>query len=221
MKLAEIHSHYIVEADEPGAPDLNGKGPIEVSDVLKYFPKNYQKVLRVLWGKPRLSFKGKPFFDEVYNDIDDALEQAKKDGYEVEMSIPVEGTDELDMDELNYQAEVADTQEVYLGYSPSEDCLYVGVDVWLQEESFNEAWDREFENATGEEFDMDNEEHAKVFNSAWKEYRDNGFVGALFKLEGDGPFDAQEEITMPGGFYRGVRPSPTFKALKLVDLRLD
>jgi hypothetical protein len=222
MKLSEIHAHPIFEAED-GAPDLNGKDPIEVADVIKYFPKNYMKVLRVLWGKPRLSYHGMSFFgdgDNAYDKIDAAIKAAIKDGLEVPVSIDVDGTDDLDMDSLNYDAPVSDYQEVYLGYQPSSDSLYVGIDAWLNEEDFNDAWDREFKNQTGESFDMDDEEHAKVFNSAWENYKDSDFYGILFKLSKDLD-DVEEVASIPGGFYKGIYRANTLKHLQLVDLRLD
>jgi hypothetical protein len=198
--------------------------PVEVKDVVTgRNPAIARKYLAALWGKPRLVFNGKPFFSDggIYDYIEGALEELKAQGFEVDMSISVDGTDDLPMDSLEYQAEVDDFQEVYLGYSLTDDCLYVGVDVWLKEESFNDAWDKEFEDQTGEEFDMDNDEHQKVFNSAWEDYKRNGFVGMLFRLEGSGPFNAEEVLQESGGFYRGIYRSATFERIGLIDLRLD
>lgn len=225
MKLSEIVTRFVAEdEDGPKVGEDDGKGLVEVATIVKdRKPEIAKKYLRAMWGKPRLAYNGMPFFgsgDTAYEKIDAAVESAVKNGLEVEMSIPVEGTDDLDMDELNYQASIADTQEVYLGYDPKDNTLYVGVDAWLREEDFNEAWDREFENATGEAFDDENDEHQKVFNSAWKEYRDSGFVGILFKLSNDLD-DAEDVITMPGGFYAAIYRGSELKRMGLIDLRLD
>ena len=225
MKLSEICTRPVLEdEDGPKVGEDDGKGLIEVATVVKdRKPEFAKKYLRALWGKPRLAYHGMPFFgsgDTAYDHINDAVETAVKNGLEVEMSIPVEGTDDLDMDELNYQATISDQQEVYLGYDPKDDTLYVGVDAWLREEDFNEAWDREFENATGQAFDDEDDEHQKVFQSAWKEYRDSGFVGILFKLSKDLD-DADDVITMPGGFYAGIYRGRELKGMGLIDLRLD
>lgn len=221
MKLSELVTHFVVEEDGPKVDD--GKGLVEVSAVVDgRKPEIAKKYLRAMWGKNRLAYNGMPFFgsgDTAYDKIDAAVDEAIKQGLEVEMSIPVEGTDDLDMDELNYQATIHEHQEVYLGYDPKEDCLYLGVDAWLREEDFNEAWDREFKNSTGEEFDDENDEHQKVFQSAWREYRDSGFVGILFKLSKD--LDEAEDImTMPGGFYKSIHRTQ-MKGMGLIDLRLD
>jgi hypothetical protein len=224
MKLSEIVTHFVAEdEDGPKVGESDGKGLVEVAEVVKdRKPEIAKKYLRAMWGKHRLAYHEMPFFgsgDTAYDKIDAAVKEAIANGLEVEMSIPVQGTDDLDMDELNYQATIADSQEVYLGYDPKDDTLYVGVDAWLREEDFNEAWDREFENATGQAFDDEDDEHQKVFNSAWKEYRDSGFVGILFKLSHDLD-DADDEITMPGGFYKGIYRGE-LKRMSLIDLRLD
>lgn len=223
MKLSEL----FLSEDENGKKygEDDGTGLIEIAEVLKdRNPAMAKKYLRALWGKPRLAYHGKPFFgsgDTVYDDINAALERAIKSGLEAPMSIPVGGTDELDMDELNYQATIADHQEVYLGYSPKNDKLYVGVDAWLNEEDFNEAWDREFENETGERYDDENEDHHAMFMNAWKEYQDMGFIGILFELTGDPIEDAEESTMIPGGFYKGIYRGATLKNMGLIDLRLD
>lgn len=222
MKLSEIAQFSIQEAEG----DKNA-GPVEVKDVVDdRSPEIAKKYLRALWGKPRLVFNGKPFFglgsgDTVYDDIDSVLDEVKNQGFVVDMSLDVPDTDELDGFELTWKATVDEMQEVYLGYSPREDALYVGVDAWLSENDFNEAWDREFANETGEEFDHENEAHAAMFDAAWKEYRDMGFVGILFKLEGEPIENAEEEISVPGGFYKGIYRGNTLKHLGLIDLRLD
>jgi hypothetical protein len=223
MKLSEIVTTFVAE-DEDGPKVDDGKGLVEVSEVVKdRKPEIAKKYLRAMWGKKRLAYHGMAFFGDsnsAYDKIDAAVKEAIKEGFEVDVSIPVEGTDDLDMDTLDYQATIDDQQEVYLGYDPKSDTLYVGVDAWLREEDFNEAWDREFENATGEQFDDENDEHQKVFNSAWREYKDMGFYGILFKLSHDLD-DVEEELTIPGGFYKGIYRGGQMKRMGLIDLRLD
>lgn len=223
MKLSEIHSRPVLEDGQKVGED-DGKGLIEISTVVKdRKPEFAKKYLRAMWGKNRLAYHGMPFFGEGetgYQKIDAAVEEAIRQGLEVDVSINVEGTDDLDMDTLEYRALVLDHQEVYLGYDPKSDSLYVGIDAWLDENDFNEAWDREFENATGEKFDDENDEHQKLFQSAWKEYKDVGFYGILFKLSDD-LSEVEEELVMTGGFYAGIHRGQELKRMGLIDLRLD
>lgn len=225
MKLSEIVLRPVLEdEDGPKVGEDDGKGLVEVSEVVKgRKPEIAKKYLRAMWGKPRLAYHGMPFFGSggtAYDHINDAVKAAIDQGFEVDVSIDVQGTDSVDMDELNYQATIDDQQEVYLGYDPRDDTLYVGIDAWLREEDFNEAWEREFKNATGEQFDDENDEHQKVFQSAWREYKDMGFYGILFKLSKDLD-DVEEELVIPGGFYAGIYRGHSLKRMGLIDLRLD
>jgi hypothetical protein len=216
MKLSEIAIIKVQEADEPAG----GKGPVEIADIVKDHDAKYaKKYLASLWGTPRLTFNGEPIFDEVYEKIDSAVSSFVDQGHEVDISIPVEDPDDLGMDELNYRDTIEDQQEVYLGYNPTDEKLYVGIDAWLREEDFNEAWDREFENETGESYDEENDDHAAMFHSAWENYKNMGFYGILFEI--DSNFDVEPVIEENGGFYKGIYRSPRFKELGLVDLRLD
>lgn len=218
MKLSEIVVTQVAE-------DIEGTGPVEVKDIVAgRNPKFAKQYLSKLWGKDnRLVFNGKPFFgagDTVYDDIQSALKQALED-HTVEVNLPVQGTDELDMDTFRFDAKVNDHQEVYLGYDSKRDALFVGVDAWISDEEFNDAWDEEFEKATGQEFDHGDPEHAAVFDSAWKAYQKMGFYGILIELTGD-PIDNGDIVEeRSGGFYAGIHRSASFKTFGLVDLRLD
>lgn len=225
MKLSEIVSLTpVLEADEASE---TGKGPVELSDILKDHDAKYAKrFVAALWGKPRLSYHGKQFFgagdNDLYGMIDSAVKAYIDDGFEVDISIAVEDPKDLGMDELNYKATLDDQQEVYLGYDPKSDQLFVGIDAWLREEDFNDAWDREFENETGEEYDEENEVHAAMFHSAWENYKDMGFFGVLFEMKFDGSsFDIEPVLEAEGGFYKGIYRDARFKQLGLFDLRLD
>ena len=207
--------------------------PIELADVIKHFPKHHEKALSKLWGGQRLVWHGMPFFGdnelgEAYTKAEKAAEAYIEDGYNADANIDFDG--EVD------GAEISDTvtwdvtfdknekQECYLGYDPKRDKLIIGFDAWANEEDFNEAWDKAFEGAVGEEFDSDNPEHEAIFKRAWDEYKDGyGFWGLCFEISfNGGEMEAEEALPpMTNGFYKG-----TYKLLKqqnpnIVDLRLD
>ena len=232
MKLSEIaYKAPVLEAEGPTGESA------EIRDVLAAFssPARQKAALNALWGKDRLEYNGMKFFSgnnlgPAYKKAEAAAEEAIKQGTEVRVSIPLPGNlvDAIDpdahWDDLEYEATIADKQEVYVGYSPKNDQLYIGYDIWLDENDFNDAWDREFENAFGERFDDEDEDHQALFDAAWKQYRDYGH-GILFELNDD-LTDANvalssDEVGRPGMFYQSIHNSSPFKNLGLVDIRLD
>lgn len=216
MKLEEIK--VLSEAEE-----VPTSGPVELKDLCaRSTPQIATKYIRAMWGKPRLTYQGTPFFGDgetVYDKIERATKHELKE-LDLEVVVPVADKAGLGLDELRYEAKISDSQEVYLGYSPKSNLLYIGYDAWLHEEDFNEAWDREFEKATGEVFDEENDDHQAMLNSAWKYYQDHTHFGVLLKIDMS-MRSADEIVSEQGGFYRAVYRSPVFKNMKLVDLHLD
>lgn len=213
MKLATILNEFkqMLEAD----------GPIEIGDIVHNFPRTHKAALQKLWGGRRLVYKGKTLFDgdglgTAYRGAMKAAEKVKTRGIVTPLR--------YESQEEEIEVEIGDMQEVYLGYSEAEDKLYIGYDVWLEDESLEKAFDKLYLAETGEEFDPDSDD--PKFEKAWREFKKedgNTFWGMLFELESsDGAtFTAdciQEEA---GGFYKGIFKNPQFKGLKLVDLRLD
>ena len=198
---------------------------LELKDVIKFFPNTYAKAIAVKWGDHALMYHGKPFFGkegirDVYDEINDVAEYVKETT-KVQMIFQAEAND-LGFDEFDGEIDVAEAQEVYLGYDKDHDALYVGFDMWLDEESFNREWDEQFETQTGKSFDMDDPEHQEIFDSIWQQYKDQGMAGGLFRLiPSRGSFEAEEEYVMQGGFYRGIYSQSFFKNMDLIDLRLD
>lgn len=87
---------------------------------------------------------------------------------------------------------------------------------------FNDAWDDAFKDALGEEFNHDNEEHAKLYDRAWKEYKSEayGFWGLVFEVNKD--FLCEEaHPPLPGGFYHDLYDEFKRQHPNVVDLRLD
>lgn len=218
MKLSELK---IFEAAEQ-AP----AGPIELKDLIKYFPGNYAKAIQKMWGKDRLVYSGMKFFDagglgEAYDKANNSVEAAmKEEDFVVPVHIALPNGDDLGMVEFEYDAHVYDSQEVYLGYNSERDQLFLGVDAWLSEDDFNEEWDRKFKGEVGVEYNEDDEDHSALFHDAWKKYTNMHGYGILFELSKD-LAHAEPVIMTQGGFYGGVRKDPQFKHLALVDIRLD
>ncbi len=221
MKLSEIVVSQVAE-------ELTSDGPVELKDLFE--PGRKEKFgaayVKKLWGNPRLQFQGRSILggdDNLYEDINGIIDGILSGMDPIEGYVPVEGTDELDMDGYEYEftVEKGDFQECYLGYDPKDNSLYVGIDAWVSEDQFNAGWDDAFRRATGERFDIEDDEHANVYNSAFKEYQKQGFVGVLIHLTGD-PIDGGYIIEhKPGGFYRGIKHTSAFAQYGLIDLRLD
>ena len=230
MKLSELKEAYLGNDEDTRMHLLEAEeatGPVEVADIVKNFPSQHKKALSKLWGGPRLVYHGMPFFDEIYDKLDAIIEKAQK-RVEIEMEIDLDENlvdaivKDAGWDTFEYMAKVEDSQEVYMGYSPKEDCLYVGIDAWLDEEEFNEAWDKQFKRNLHQEFEYEEPAHEKLFSSTHKKYQKLGFQGVLFKMTMSGKnFKASEVMSNGNGFYQGIYRTGGFKSLGLVDLRLD
>ena len=220
MKLSELK---IFEA-----ADAAPAGPIELKDLIKYFPGTYAKAIQKMWGKDRLVYNGMKFFDggelgEVYNKANDAIEKWVKDeDNKVPVSLQL-SNNKFDMFEFEYNASIDDVQEVYVGYRPEGNELYVGVDAWLNENDFNDEWDKQFKIETNQSYNEEDEEHSALFHDAWKKYTSMGGYGLLFQISfsSSGACEVAVELESQGGFYHGIRKMSAFKQLGLVDIRLD
>lgn len=229
MKLIqELHNLYEAE--------VVGVNHVELADLVKHFPNNHKRAIEKLWGGERLTWNGIPFHgdgsESIYGgELDKAINKWSSDGGELHVSLsdidyhPEEGGDPQFI-EVSYDQPInpiKDGQEVYMGFDPQSGDLYVGFDVWTDEEIFNEEWDKAFKNETGEEFDYDEPAHAKAFSAAHKEMTSGG-MWMLFKLEhsGDGVVaDVVEDGD--GTFYSSNSRSgrAQVKSMGLIDLRLD
>lgn len=211
--------------------------PIELADIVKYFPKHHGKALEKLWGGNRLVWHGKRFFDDdglgaAYTEAVEAAKAYVEDGYNTDVNLDIHG--EVDGKEFHdtmswdVEFDLDDGQECYLGYDPKKDALYIGFDVGTKngDDEFNQAFDKTFEDATGALYDEENPEHEQIFSAAWKKYNSSnyGFWGLLFEIniDSNGNMTAEEAFqSMPGGFYKEL-----FKIFKrshpsIIDLRLD
>ena len=223
MKLSEI----VTEATDAGP---TGSGPLELSALARYYhnrPEDLKRKLNQHWGSERLVYHGMKFFDktglgEAYHKADEAVKHFMKGDFTVQMAFDLAGGDHLGFHTFEYDASVDDSQEVYLGYNPHNDHLYMGVDAWLREDDFNEAWDKEFEKETGEAYDEEDPEHSKLFHEAWKEYTNMHGYGILFELTPrNDDFEVDVVEDHQGGFYGGIYKTSGMKRLGLIDIRLD
>lgn len=213
--------------------------PIELADLIKAFPNKHGKALQKLWGGKRLVWHGKRFFDDdnvgdAYDQAEEAAKEALRSGDPISINVQVDAHDMPGLQEgaqgsseFDYTVELdpnQDIQEVYLGYDPKRDKLYIGFDAWAHDETTrDEEFDDAFKEATGEEFDIDNPDHYTVYNKMHNNMKDTGFYGLLFEItDVGGEFNAEEAMPpMEGGFYRGTYPQFKRRNPHIVDLRLD
>jgi hypothetical protein len=210
--------------------------PIELRDVLEYFPKHHGKALEKLWGGSRLMWHGDRFFANnelgpAYEHSLNAATEFMKNDYETNVNMDIEDSEgDVQSMEFDVHFNPEDGQECYLGYSPKHDTLLIGFDIGVSEDEFNEAFDNAFKEHHGEEHDMDHEDHQKIFSKVWEDYKRQkyNFWGVLFEItHGDNSQYVAEEAfpPMPGGFYGGG-PNGMYQQVKrhypdVVNLRLD
>jgi hypothetical protein len=207
--------------------------PLELKDVIQAFPKHHGKALSKLWGGKRLVWHGMRFFDdnelgEAYDKAEKAAEEYIENGYNTDVHLDFNGTvDGEDIDDTmtwDVQFSKDEKQECYLGYDPKRDVLIIGFDAWANEDEFNEAWDKAFEDAVGTEYDHENEEHEAMYKDVFDEYKNSaGFWGLCFEISfDDGNMTAEEALPpMSNGFYKGSYPVLKRQNPGIVDLRMD
>ena len=206
----------LAEAEEATARSF------ELEEIVKTFKNknDIEKHLNKLWGSKHLTFRGQPFFSgndwgPVYKGCDKAGQKALKADDSIQTNL------ELENESREAYLDVDSMQEVYLGYSVTNDMLYIGFDMWMRDEGFEQPFEDMYEDAFGEPFDDSSDE----MNARWKKFKDANpaFYGGLVELSSkDGKrFEADVLVTEPGGFYKGVHDSQIFKSMKLIDLRLD
>lgn len=207
MKLSDI---VVKEAAPDAVPP---GGTVELKDLVKNFPNTYKKAVVTLAKSGRLTYGGEPVFDKG-GEYGPALDQAIASADELledehtttDLNIEMDGS-VADIDDggtFTADYPLGENQETFVGYSVSDNLLIIGYDVWLDEEIFNQDWDKEFERAFGMDFDHDDPDHAKIFDHAWKEFKTNSFMGAAVSVNARG--SASLEQVAVGGFHKGVLP---------------
>jgi len=203
MKLSDI---VIQEA----APDEDKT--YDLKEVVKYFPNTMEKAVKTLAKSGRLTFGGAQVFTKS-GDYGPALKQAiaeaeallKDKDTTVDVRTELDGSvaDIDDGGEFNDDYPVDDFQETFVGFSFKGDKLVIGFDAWLDEEIFNQDWDKHFEETFGEDFDMENPKHEKIFNKAHKEFKQTAFLGLLVEVNED--FHAtMDDMPFTDGFHKGA-----------------
>lgn len=220
--LQELHNLFEAE--------VAGVNHVELEDLVKHFPNNHKKAIEKLWGGPRLTYNGVPFFaegsgEDILGQAEAAVKAWHADGGEVQVdysnvSFEIDGQ-EYNV-ELSYKENIdptEDGQEVYMGYDADQNALFQGYDVHYSEEVFNEEWDKAFEEETSMQFDYDDPQHSKAYHAAFEEFKHgSGFI--IFELthEGDG-MKADDVASGDGLFY--PEGHKWAKQQGLIDLRLD
>lgn len=206
--------------------------PVDVIDIVKNFPNKHKEALRALWGKDRLMFKGVSIFGNggIYDQLDNVIDTAFENGDIMGVAIEMEGDDYQGRSvymEYTDQSNPTDAgQEVYMGYSPSAGTLFVAYDTSLDEEQFNDEWDRMWARTFGAKnyYDHDDEQQYAVFNSIWKQWRD-ARPFQVFELDvTNGKLDFVREVDVNNslvGFYSNGFNQLKAKVADLIDLRLD
>lgn len=211
MKLTDI----VQEADQTLPADKQ----VELKELVKYFPNTYKKAVNTLAKAGRLTFGGEVVVKDgdhgpaLERAIAEAEEYLKADDFSIEVDVEMDGS-VADIDDggmLSYEATDNDYEFTYSGYSMRGDRLIIGFDAWLNEEEFSEKWDPQFEKVFGEDFDMDNPAHEKIFNHARKAYMTRSFLGVV--VEVDDKFNVVDTLPLADGFHKGVDR----KRLGLVD----
>lgn len=213
---------------------LESDGPIELADIIKAFPKYHSKAISKLWGGERLTWKGKSFFTgddwgPAYKEADKAAKREVKNQDTFEENIEISGKtdDKNHRIEVNWDEKIdpSDISEVYVGYNPKNDKLYIGYDAWTESLKFEEAYEKAFEETVGREIDDKNNDDTKLYQSATKKYRAEGygFWGLIFEVSFNGTsMEADEVISiMNGGFYKTMFKEFKKRNPNVIDIRLD
>jgi hypothetical protein len=207
MKVLEILS----EAEQPTARSF------DVQELVKTFKNKaeIEKHLRKLWGTDKLTFKGQPFFKG--NDDGPVMKKARA-AADRELKGDVEVTFEYKNEMDEFTVTVDEAKLVYMGYAERTGMLYLGYDIWLNNEEVEEVFDKLYKAHTGQEYDYDDPKLEKEWRDFQKK-NSNFFGGFIEVSSADGKkFDADTLVLEPNGFYKGVKKERQFKSLDLVDL---
>lgn len=187
--------------------------PVELTDIVKYFPNNAQKAAEKLLQNDRLVVNGKPFFDYYHEVVLPRAEAlAKKSEYE--LTFPIEG------DLVHVSVSADEVQEVYCGYSQKSGVFIVGFDVWTNNQDFDDAFEKHFHAVTGRQFDLDDDE--ETYDEVWEAYKTQSMQGFAVSIYPNGRV-AEYEESFTGGFYKAGKAQASIKNVfpDVIDLRLD
>lgn len=221
MKLSDIVVQEAEGAQEDGKL-------IELSELKEYFPNTYKKAVKSLAKSGRLVWNGAQVFTKS-GDYGPALENAVAEAEQflndrdttIDVTLELDGA-VADIDEhstFTSDYPVNENQEVYVGYDTRNNTMLVGFDVWLDEEIFNQDFDREFEETFGEDFNMGDADHEKIFNNVHTQFKEEAFHGVLVAVSVQGKL--RMDIALGRGFYKGIYNSKVRSFSDTADFRLD
>lgn len=212
--LKELHNLY--EAEIPGT------GLVEIKDVVENFPTKARKAILALLKTERLAINGLPFLANSDNDVIYKLgDKLKDEKFSTTLNFEAPyGDYNISVEYEDDTIDIRDSQMDYLGYDPRTNTLKAGYDIFIDESLFNEEWDKEFKNETGEEFDSDSPGHQEAFDHAWQQYLDyRAFLIVTVKVDDNGEIDIVDDEIGEGRLYpKGYQ---LMKAQGVVDVILD
>ena len=188
--LKELHNLY--EAEIPGT------GLVEIKDVVESFPTKARKAILALLSKHRLAINGVPILDNSDNDVISMIdEQLRDEKFPIQLSFDAAygRTHHINMEYEDDEYKIGDSQLEYLGYEPERRHLLAGYTTFLDENIFNEEWDKAFEEETNEEFDYENHDHKEAYNHVWEQFKDyRGFIIVTLDVSEHGVSVVDHEI---------------------------
>lgn len=207
--------------------------PIDLKDIVQFFPGQHGQTLTKLWGKSHLTWHKDRFFvngapGPAYTRAEAAAKKYISRGYKTDCMLNVEVG--KDFYELNFNVEFSDEhstdpQECYIGFDPITDKLYIGFDAYVTEDEFNKAFDAAFKKTKDQEHNMNDLDHQKVFDTARYEYKKlhMGFWGLMFEItHKGGEYTAEEAMgPAPNGFYKGQFKQFKVSHANVIDVRLQ
>ena len=201
---------------------LASAGPVDLGDVIRYFPSKSEKAINALAKSGRLTFGGLQAFDDgeygqaIKQAIQTAEEYLKGGNATIDVDVHIEGTVdgryEDEYETTDYP--IDDFEQVAVGYTLAGN-IAVGYDFFLDENIFNDDWDSQFLVVFGTRFDLENPEHREVFNKAWAKWKDTAYRSVMIEI--DNTFRQTNLQTYDGPFHDAIR-NREFRAFKQFNL---
>jgi hypothetical protein len=176
----------------------------ELSQLIKTFPKTWQKLIDKLRGVPgKLQFHGFDVYDHdgSYGPAIDALThfvntRVNKKGLQVSGVLP--GVDEFPDEIVEYVVDTVNLVAVL--YDVEDDCIILGYDAWIDPNDFHRQLEAAFEQHFGEPMDHENDDHNDFADKAEREFNRVGTYGLAVYLKLAGGPRIDNILDMGGGF---------------------
>ena len=179
----------------------------ELSQLIKTFPKTWEKLIDRLRGVPRkLQFHGFDIYDDdgSFGPAIDALTacvNARLNNGDLQVTGILPGAGEFDDTETTYQLETINLVAVL--YDVDEDNIILGYDAWIRVDDFHRQLEAAFGQYFGEPMDYDNEDHNDFADKAEREFMKVGTYGlaVAMKIKAGGPH-VDHIHDLEGGFKK-------------------